>query len=1202
MPRKIILTIMVLLLAAVFSFSSYAADEDLWTIRTAPDALIVLDLSGSMDSPPQDDAANYFVTGASCSSSSDGPYYMASGTGHTRACLATSPTLYVSGTTCNITGPFYAASTSTHNWACTSGSKDTTHYGSSVPKYSDSTCGEPFYSSSGTGHTTSCSNTYSSNPSPTPQWSASDCTEPFYKTSGTGHTVRCRKVDIAKYALFSILNDSNTDGLNQINAADMASLGVRLGLMRFTGCSSNGSNSSSVQYTSSSSCIKLAWPLTSDAYTTTTPYASIYCNNNSCSTPATDGSNTCGTLESTSSTSPTHECIVGFGNGSYTPLQYALREAKRYMDNHKAVDPSASCRTKSVIFITDGADTISCSANGSTGTSQRRAPVYQAKQLKDAGYDVYVIGFGGNMPVDLQNTLNWAAYYGGTRNPNATQAGTTTAVSVGSNPCSNGTDPGPNYLAGYAFMATNPAELSTAIRSVISLIFAGTYSFSSQAAVAAARVQEENFLYEASFEPRNTTGANNEPFWPGHLNKYSINVSTGGLITPPCWDAGTKLAAQSSRNMWTYKGASGNTLSSYTTATIFDADLNVSPLSTSSCGTRCTQVVGFYRGESAYNIENVKLGDAFHTNPVIVKTPTANFYDPRECDAAGYETFRTDSANQRTASNGKQLVLIGANDGQLHAFRSGNSSTDCTAGGDEVWSFIPPNLLEKMAPIAHNSHADRASLATHQFFIDGPLQVTDVWIPSSAGVGTTKSSSDWKTVTIFGLGQGGGNFLWSACSSCYCPYDPGAPTATRYSATYSTTTPYYCGYYALDVTNSVAYSRPALLGRLNPTAAQAVYLGDPWSKPQIGRVKIAGNERWVAFIGAGYSPSACKSVDGATSYACNTTATYSAGKGFSVVDLTTGNIIWQFTHANNSNMDFSAPAAPIIIDKDSDGFIDTAYMGDLGGNMWRFRFCPSTNESCGQASYDTACTTANWTGSRLYAASDVERGSGLGTASNTHKQIYTKPTATKDPDGHIWVYWGTGENNDATWKPSASDPDTSSTKNRLYAVKDTDFTSTYTTADLKNVTSSLYCYSASTTGCTTPDTQQGWYINLSTNTLTLSDGTTYSSPKGEKMISDPIVYAGKVFLPTYLPNQGTATACGQAGNGFLYVLDYLTGAQTVVYVGIGIPSSVLISGKGKLYMTASGGSGISSLTTQPTTPPTTSSPVNVLYWLDKRLK
>ena len=94
------------------------------------------------------------------------------------------------------------------------------------------------------------------------------------------------------------------------------------------------------------------------------------------------------------------------------------------------------------------------------------------------------------------------------------------------------------------------------------------------------------------------------------------------------------------------------------------------------------------------------------------------------------------------------------------------------------------------------------------------------------------------------------------------------------------------------------------------------------------------------------------------------------------------------------------------------------------------------------------------------------------------------------------------------------------TKNRLYGIKedldavavdgDAEFTHTYTTSDLINVTSS-----------TTSECTRGWYYNLSTNALTRPDGTTFSSPVGEKMISDPTIFGGMVYFATYVPNQET---------------------------------------------------------------------------------
>jgi len=349
----------------------------------------------------------------------------------------------------------------------------------------------------------------------------------------------------------------------------------------------------------------------------------------------------------------------------------------------------------------------------------------------------------------------------------------------------------------------------------------------------------------------------------------------------------------------------------------------------------------------------------------------------------------------------------------------------------------------------------------------------------------------------------------------------------------------------------------------------------------------------VGFIGAGYDASSCLSADGTTSTACNTAATGSTGKGFYVVDLISGIILWKYTPANNGSMDFSMPAAPYAVDMDGDGFIDTVYMGDLGGNIWRFRLCSaSAGTSCGHSSGD-------WTGSLFFSSTNVERGSGLSTPSQSHKQIFTSVTGSVDTRNNIWIYFGTGENNDPTVKPA----DTSDTKNRLYGVmEDPNFTATRTSSQLLNLTglSTYDCYS-----------YKGWYYNLSTNMLTRSDLTTITNPQGEKMISDPTVFGGQVYFATYVPDQGTGTACGLAGDAFLYKFDYVcpntAAEQIVTWVGHGIGSSVLISYRpgysgADTYITASGGAGTGSVTQTMGPAQISSSFNNLLFWKDKRVQ
>ena len=97
--------------------------------------------------------------------------------------------------------------------------------------------------------------------------------------------------------------------------------------------------------------------------------------------------------------------------------------------------------------------------------------------------------------------------------------------------------------------------------------------------------------------------------------------------------------ASSSRHMWTLKNG---TMTRFNTTNITDADLGTGT-STTTCaaagdcitGCTCGNVVGFYQGNTTAspsdNLEQWKLGDLYHTNPVLVQTPNQYFFDPREC-------------------------------------------------------------------------------------------------------------------------------------------------------------------------------------------------------------------------------------------------------------------------------------------------------------------------------------------------------------------------------------------------------------------------------------------------------------------------------------------------------------------------------------------------------------------------------------------
>lgn len=925
-------------------------------------------------------------------------------------------------------------------------------------------------------------------------WGNSTCTGTFYSSSGAGHDTNCSRVAIAKRALFEILDD-NGDGT--INSSDESTLNVRVGYMRFRG----GNDTSGVY---SDGNIKLSWEIGSR-------YSRIYCNDaTSC------------TITSSASGS-----ISGGSPDSGTPLASSLHEAKLYMDASKGADTAGACRQKFVIVISDGSDTYACSGDGTETQDdqykRRRESVARAKALADAGYKVFVVGFGAAMPDYLEKTLNWMAYHGGTDNPLAANSGSTggydpSAVTSCAAAATSGicpqcyaasNDPGNTALSGYAFLASSAQQLSDALKATINIIRQANYSFS-QASVQSSRTTDENYLYEGSFQP-----VNNEPFWLGHLKKY--NISTDGSVGSEVWDAGSILqsTAASSRTIKTYKGGA---LTDFSTSYITAADLGVS-----TDGER-DAIVGFFRGDSTYNIENWKLGDVFRSTPITVGTPSAFFYDSRDENAA-FAAHRT--AHPRTSANGQRLILAGANDGQMHAF--------LTSSGVESWSFIPPNLLPKLKNISHSAHPTGL---THQYFVDGPVTVADVWLGS--GSGTAKNSTDWKTFMIFGEGRGGTGYLWSSSTSC----------DTGLNATYSTTYAYYCGYYALDLTNSQS---PAYMWRLGPGATDAPYVGEPWGKVMIGRVKAGGDEKWVGFVGGGYNAADCSG--GGT---CDT-----RGKGFLVVDLSNGSILWSYTHAGNGDMDYSLAASSAIVDTDNDGFIDTAYVGDLGGNVWRLKFC--------RAEDGELCGTASWSGGKLF-----------GSSSGVIRPIYTTPSVARDGAGSLWVYWGTGDK---------VDPTASNAQEKFFGIRDNDRTTAYSLSNLENITSGVFDPDTSTNA--------GWYINF--------------AGSGEKVLSDSVVFGGVIYFTTYVPPSGS-DPCSQAGTAKLYGVDYRTGGGTIsgsrsMDVGVGIASAPVISmkptggGTPDLYITVSGGAAMSASTTRAAiTPPSVANRTNMLYWKDKRLQ
>jgi type IV pilus assembly protein PilY1 len=355
-----------------------------------------------------------------------------------------------------------------------------------------------------------------------------------------------------------------------------------------------------------------------------------------------------------------------------------------------------------------------------------------------------------------------------------------------------------------------------------------------------------------------------------------------------------------------------------------------------------------------------------------------------------------------------------------------------------------------------------ATIGQHDFYVDGSPVVADVKI------GATPT---WKTVAVSGLRRGGRK------------------------------------YYALDITDT---TNPAYLWSF----ADSTKLGETWSEPAIGKVTISGADKWVAFVGGGY----------------DTAQNNNTGKAFFVIDLSDGSKLWEYYNPggvtdDRKYMNFSLAANPSAVDLDHNGYIDHVYIGDVGGQLWKF------DVSTGN--------TSTWTGKRVFAAAPTQANPPTTGEYYPAQGIYAPPALAYDSAMKLWIFFGTGDRNHPMNKPST---------NRFYGFKD----------DPNDMANGNLLTESSLTDLTlgTGTVTQGWYIVLA-NT--------------EKVLASADVFNKIILFTTFTPT--TVVTCGAGGGtAKLYSVNMTTGDAALNLTD----GSLLTGGQSALANAASIGTGIPS--------------------------
>ena len=549
---------------------------------------------------------------------------------------------------------------------------------------------------------------------------------------------------------------------------------------------------------------------------------------------------------------------------------------------------------------------------------------------------------------------------------------------------------------------------------------------------------------------------------------------------------------------------------------------------------------------SNVDVRNWVLGDVLHSRPLVFNyTKYADQYDGT-CPP----TDNTDVSLANTWNS--SMIYVGANDGMMHAFR------DCD--GQELWAFIPPNSLEDLQYIKNPE-------AVHASFVDSAPSVL-VYDQNENGIIEKDNLGNYidKVVLLFGQRRGGGTDVLD--------------TTTSRGA-----------YTALDVSDPY---KPKLLWQFDNAILGE--LGETWSQPRMAKVRIDDNHfKVLMFVGVGYDNNEdfrfgnTQTFRDSNGLSLNTDATPGGdvdggsgalvssgslaasarnaprGRGIVAIEVadytrassadnfvptisggTVGTAFWAYTNSAststdqyNAELQYSFASDLTVVDFNSDGYADTIYSGDTGGNLWRFDISNSSNDQ--------------WSGEILFKSNP-------GADGTNGRKIFYRPVVVNFGAPHI--YFGTGDR---------EHPLNLSTTDRLYCVIDwgkpypaykpdealieTDLDD-MTANQIQDVSTSQAdaddwrkrLYSSPLApynpfGAATNYTN-GWYIKL--------DGTDRdaSGDPGEKMLAPPTVFNGEVFFSTYQLYMGARAGCeaGNLGISRLYHLDYKTAEAVRNYV------------------------------------------------------
>jgi type IV pilus assembly protein PilY1 len=393
------------------------------------------------------------------------------------------------------------------------------------------------------------------------------------------------------------------------------------------------------------------------------------------------------------------------------------------------------------------------------------------------------------------------------------------------------------------------------------------------------------------------------------------------------------------------------------------------------------------------------------------------------------------------------VLFVGSNDGMLHAFNDSD--------GSERWAFVPADVLGDLINL-------RGS--THVALVDAPVRAYTIDANDDHQIRTADGD---KAIILFGRRRGGSTYT------------------------------------ALDVTNPDA---PQLLYEINPSTSGFSELGQSWSRPAIGLVKVGTTDTHVAFISGGYDTNEDNRP---------VTLADTRGRAVYAFNVLTGAKVWDWAYdasdTQKSQMVNAISSDISALDSDADGYIDRLYVGDLGGLLWRFEGTSNSPD------------ITTWGGKIVFKAKE--------DGSDTARRKFMNPPDVIQESTFEVLLIGTGDREN----PLGTSP-----IDRFYSIRDNDPSSPYDETDLVDFTDDLLQTGTSAQKTSAENAlaaSHGYFIRL-------VEDPTDTTGIGEKILSAPITFLGVTVFTSFTPNT-SLQVCATGGTSRLYALNYLTGVSVL---------------------------------------------------------